>query len=65
MKLLVRLSVALMGMLLLEGCGNDKPTPADIPKQLLTPPTTRPVPNGGNKPPATSQLPYPMFSGGS
>jgi hypothetical protein len=54
MKLLVRLSVALMGVLSLAGCGSDKPTPADIPKQLLNPPTTRPIPSGGNKPPATS-----------
>ncbi len=55
MKSLVRLLVALLPLFLL-GCGGDKPRPADTPKQLMEPPKIRPIPGGGNKPPATSRL---------
>jgi hypothetical protein len=58
-SVIVRLSIAFASLFLFEGCGNDKPTPAEIPKQLLNPPTTRPIPSGSTKPPATSQLAYP------
>jgi hypothetical protein len=59
MKLLARLGVSLLPFLLLSGC-ESKPKPAEVPKQDLEPPKTRPMPGGSSKPTATSQLPRPV-----
>lgn len=59
MRWLVRLAVSVLPLLVLIGCDNGKPKPAELPKQLMEPPKSRPIPGGtGPKaPPQTSQLP--------
>ena len=53
----VHILVALLPVLLLIGCGEGRPRPADTPRQLMDPPKIRPMPGGGNRPPATTQRP--------
>jgi hypothetical protein len=58
MRALMRLAVALVPLLLMMGCDNGKPKPAELPKQLMDPPKTRPIPGGGGKTaPQTGELP--------
>jgi hypothetical protein len=58
MRALMRLAVAMVPLLLMMGCDNGKPKPAELPKQLMDPPKTRPTPGGGSKaPPQTGELP--------
>ena len=53
MRWLVRLAVSILPLLVLIGC-NGKPKPAELPKQLMEPPKTRPIP-GGSGPKAPAQ----------
>jgi hypothetical protein len=57
MRLIVRLALAILPLVVLIGCDNGKPKPAELPKQLMEPPKTRPIPGGGGgkTPPQTSQ----------
>jgi hypothetical protein len=55
MKLFVRFAVWIVPLLALVGC-DSKPKPADVPKNQMELPKTRPMPaGGGNKAPQTSQ----------
>jgi hypothetical protein len=64
MRALMRLAVAMVPLLLMMGCDNGKPKPAELPKQLMDPPKTRPIPGGGGSkaPPQTGQLPPRMIN---
>ena len=59
MNVITRLAVAVLPLLLVIGCDDGKPKPAELPKQLMDPPKSRPIPGGGGSkaPPATGQLP--------
>jgi hypothetical protein len=58
MKMMIRLAVVFLPLLLVIGCDNGKPKPAELPKQLMDPPKTRPIPGGGSKAaPQTGQVP--------
>ena len=59
MRLKVKLAAALLPLLVVIGCYNGKPTPAELPKKMMEPPRTRPSPGGsGSKIPAqTGQIP--------
>ena len=55
MRLLVRLAVLVVPFFVGVGCDNGKPKPAELPKQLMEPPKTRPIPGGGKAPAQTTQ----------
>ena len=61
MKLVVRTAFILLPLMLVMGCGADK-KPAGPPSQLMDPPKTRPIPGGGNKPAATTELLRPLLT---
>jgi hypothetical protein len=60
MRVMMRLTVAVLPLLLVIGCDNGKPKPAELPKELMPTPKTRPIPGGGGgskAPPQTGQVP--------
>ncbi|HLJ92456.1 MAG TPA: hypothetical protein VKU02_04610 [Gemmataceae bacterium] len=59
MRVILRLVVTILPIALLIGCDNGKPKPAELPKRLMDPPKTRPIPGGGSSkaPPQTGQAP--------
>ncbi len=61
MRVMLRLAISTLPIVLLIGCDNGKPKPAELPKQLMDPPKTRPIPGGGSSkaPPQTGQAPSP------
>ena len=61
MRVMMRLALAILPLLLVIGCDNGRPKPAELPKELLPPPKTRPMPGGGGgskAPPQTGQVPF-------
>ncbi len=59
MRVMMRLALAILPLLLVIGCDNGRPKPAELPKGLMDPPKSRPIPGGGGSkaPPQTGQVP--------